>query len=134
VQPPEPDNSGGNQNYLTWRLSGNNISLWNDLHPSGGLFFLVEIDPNSANLEEVEIENGLKIFPVPFDSEITVELNAEQQFSTINVSNVSGATVLSKSFEPTNSINLDLSELPKGTYVLTVVLENGSSLHHEIIR
>lgn len=134
VQPPEPDNSGGNQNYLTWRLSGNNVSLWNDLHTSGGLFFLVEVDPNSASLEEVKNEAGLKVFPIPFESEITVELNAEQQFTRIDVSAVSGTSVISKSFEPTNSIDLDVSELPEGVYVLTIILENGSSLHREIIR
>lgn len=134
VQPPEPDNSGGNQNYLTWRLTGNNTSLWNDLHPSGGLYFLVEIDPNTATLEEGEIDNGLHVFPVPFESEITVELNGQEQFSHIEVSTISGASVISKSFEPTNSINLDLSELPEGTYLLTIILKNGSSLHREIIR
>jgi hypothetical protein len=98
---------------LTWRLSGNNISLWNDLHPSGGLFFLVEIDPNTSSLDANDIENELHVFPNPFETEITVELNKEQRFSNINVNSASGVLAISKSFEPTNSINLDVLALPK---------------------
>lgn len=133
TSPPEPDNSGGSQNYLTWRLSGNNVGLWNDLHAPSSLYFLVE-HTSSAGLEESKIEKSLNVFPVPFKDEITIEYSDAQFINKVEILTVTGQTLLSKEFEALMKVKLNLVDIPNGNYIIVGTLSNGEIVRSQITK
>ncbi len=133
VTPPEPDNSGGAQNYLTWRLSGNNTSLWNDLHAPASLYFLVEKDMSSASISEQNKANLLNIFPVPSSDKINLVSNSNASIEKVEVFNLSGQLVAANSFENSKKISLDLSKLDAGQYMLHIQLSDDQVIKKTIV-
>jgi hypothetical protein len=71
---------------------------------------------NSVN--EININNAVKIYPNPSTENIYV--NFEGIFSTINIINLQGKTML----QSTNK-NIDISSLENGIYIAQIITENG---------
>lgn len=133
VSPPEPDNSGGDQNYLTWRLTGNNTSLWNDLHAPSSLYFLVEKDMNSASISEQEGADLLSIYPVPSSNEINLVSNSNELIEQVDLFTHSGQLVATYLFESSKKATLNLSKLNAGQYLLNIHLSNDQIVKRTII-
>lgn len=133
VSPPEPDNSGGSQNYLTWRLTGNNTSLWNDLHAPSSLYFLVEIDMSGASISEKEDADLLSIYPVPSSNEINLTSNSNEIIEQVDIFTLSGQLVTTNLFENSKKVTLNLSKLDAGQYQLNIYLSNGQLVKKTIL-
>jgi len=74
---------------------------------------------------EADYDLNAIVYPNPVDSFITIQFN-EQLTHSINivVYDISGKLVLNKSLRPETSVNLDLSFLASGTYMLNITSEN----------
>ena len=133
VSPPEPDNSGGDQNWLTWRLTGNNTSLWNDLHAPSSLYFLVEKDISSASISETVNADLLSIYPVPSSDKINLASNSNELIEQVDVFTLSGQLVTTNLFENSKNVTLDLSKLDAGQYLLNIYLSNDQIIKKTIV-
>lgn len=133
VSPPEPDNSGGDQNYLTWRLTGNNTSLWNDLHAPSSLYFLVEKDVSSASISETDYTDLLNIYPIPSSNNINLASNSNELIEQVDVFTLSGQFVTTVIFENSEKVTLNLSKLEAGQYLLNIHMSNDQIVKKTII-
>jgi hypothetical protein len=77
----------------------------------------------SAGLEQEEKETFL-VYPNPSSKEITIQIENPFEKTTISLSDLFGRVVLTKTSENANSLNLDISMLNSGTYILTLNKRN----------
>ena len=71
--------------------------------------------------------DAIKLYPVPTQSQLTIEAPASVCLEQLNLTNLSGATVLQKTVSArTNITTLTVAELPKGIYVLTIQTDKGA--------
>lgn len=132
-------------------LGANSISYTDENPPEGMLYYQVAGIKNEAcqistlkntnenigisfsNIEDngfVDIKNNkqnyINVFPNPFESKLNInsDLFAIKQ---INITNIAGQTVISSEVYSSNT-SIDTENLNKGTYLITIILENGS--HH----
>ncbi|TVR77384.1 MAG: T9SS C-terminal target domain-containing protein [Chitinophagaceae bacterium] len=88
---------------------------------------------------ETQEKTIVKIYPNPAFSHITVEFSNTSTVSYIELTDLTGRTVL-KEIKPVNTYNsdgyskynLDLSNFASGMYILNVTLEDGESIHSKI--
>lgn len=132
VTPPEPDNSGGSQNYLTWRLTGNNTSLWNDLHAPSSLYFLIEKDMSSASISPLEYD-PITVYPVPSSDETNLTSSSNELIKKVEIVNLSGQIIATHSFVNSKNVMLDLSDLGRGQYILQVQFDNDRIIRKTIV-
>lgn len=84
----------------------------------------IELVPNSK-----ESEIGLRAYPNPFVSRLTLELNNNQNH--IRITNIAGQTVYSSVGQ--NTIDIDVLEWPTGIYFVNVMNDQNKSLAIEKI-
>ena len=82
--------------------------------------WLIELD---FNLSVKTIRNNLKldVFPVPSSTYLNFSIPMKGVTSNISLINIMGSVVLSKTNTNGESESIDVSNLPKGTYILKVV-------------
>lgn len=72
----------------------------------------------TTSINEIAKNNAVKIYPNP--STENIHVNYEGDFSTINIINLQGKTIL----QSTNK-NIDISSLENGIYIAQIITENG---------
>lgn len=65
-----------------------------------------------------ETANELKIFPNPVSDQLRVEFGQEVENGTVSLLNLMGQTLISRSVLTSNSMTIDVSDLPAGSYIL----------------
>jgi len=85
-------------------------------------------DFNSLS-EKVECE--IEIYPNP--ASVKINLNADQPLQSVAVIDVSGRTVLLKNLNFNKNCSLELTELPKGYYVLKLTAASGIQVSKKVI-
>ncbi len=63
-------------------------------------------------------DNAWTVFPVPADSNI--EISSNEAFSRIEIMDLTGKIIRTQQVEPTKNLNLDVSELQSGNYILKI--------------
>ena len=81
----------------------------------------ISVDPTA--LSELLAEGLINIYPNPVTDNLTIEVAEELNEVTVVVFNLLGQEVLSTVLTETTSV--DVSELPNGTYIATIVSDNG---------
>jgi hypothetical protein len=71
-----------------------------------------------TSVNEVAKNNAIKIYPNPSNENIFI--NYEGDFSTINIINLQGKTILQSTTK-----NIDISGLENGIYIAHIITENG---------
>lgn len=75
---------------------------------------------------EPDWADALKIYPVPAQTQLTVDVPTSVVIEQLNLANVTGATVFQQTVSVrTNRTTIALGTLPKGVYVLTVQTNKG---------
>ena len=74
---------------------------------------------------------AFKIYPNPTTGQLNYELNNNYQVEEITIFNAVGQAV--KQFQPMNSI-IDLSDLSKGIYFVSVTLDSGEILMEKVVK
>lgn len=76
-----------------------------------------------VGISNLERNQFASIYPNPNKGHFTVKANSSNQFNTIEIYNLLGKRVISSSFGD-NSIEIDISNQPKGVYLLKIVSNN----------
>ncbi|QTN38285.1 T9SS type A sorting domain-containing protein [Cryomorphaceae bacterium] len=92
---------------------------------TGGRFSYYENVDIGMGVEEQEIE--VSVFPNPTDGHLDLEF-MEHQTGTAHVVDLLGKKLMSKRFEESDGIRLDLGQVATGQYFIQIETENGSSL------
>ncbi len=118
------------------KLSSGNYILFfhkhNDL-PVGGEVFthILEFTVLSETyLMEQENKREINIYPNPAKEIIRIELVKDKTINTIKLFSIDGKLV--KTYPKSNSL-LDISDIPKGQYLLFIRFNNGSVIKQKII-
>jgi hypothetical protein len=81
-----------------------------------------------------ELESNLKIYPNPFNSQITIDLGNFYENTTIIIHDTIGKQIYQNSFSGNQLVINNLSSLPSGMYIATLTTENGTSITKKIIK
>lgn len=81
-------------------------------------------DANSLSVDEMNRDFGI-VYPNPASDELTVSLNQDYGKAALSIVDVAGRQVYVNSLS-SSSMNLDVSELKTGQYILFLEFENGS--------
>lgn len=114
--------------------------------PEGpGIFqeFLVECRNNNevvltynGALSTNEFESvQAKIYPVPFNDQLSIVLNKSEQIKKVSLVDINGKVVFERNpNEPSNILNLDLFDLSSGVYFLNIITENNMSVWKKVLK
>jgi hypothetical protein len=95
-------------------------------------YFNLMQNPYQATVDPVDPR--IRIFPVPSDGRISIGLNStDMKITSVEVHNLSGMRVFYKNFEDAGSMELDLTGLGAGMYILKINEKHGCSAHKIII-
>ncbi len=109
--------------------NGAGFGLWVAL-PAGGA--LIELQ-NVTSVEEVNTIEA-NIFPVPASNELNIMLNEAGDYS-YEVMDITGKVIAKNSVAGSNRIELNVSELPNGQYVIRLIQNDQTSSHRfQIVR
>jgi len=111
---------GGNGVYsfqlsLNCSLKSNN----NFLKVSDQLFF----DAGQVGIIEVTNEMEVGVYPNPFNEQISISVEVLDSY-TVSLYDISGKIVITKNYSATDLMTLDVKDLSKGQYILTIQNEN----------
>lgn len=98
---------------------------------------VVQFTKVTASLEESQKEHNMSIYPNPSSDFIKVNLGDKLNSNeyTVEVHNVYGQKVLQQSFLGSEEITMNVKDLPKGNYIVTVVNSDSStSLQQKFIK
>jgi aminopeptidase N len=94
----------------------------------------IEVDPNfwliqksfiNTGIEEINFSSSFCIFPNPANNKITISNNGFSSKETlVSVFNMQGQQMMSAQFKNQNTIELDVSRLTKGIYIVKIQSEN----------
>lgn len=73
----------------------------------------------------------LLVYPNPTYGNLTIQVPEEEKINTISIFSVQGKLIKS---EKTGNPNIDISELPKGIYILSGVFEDGTFINQKITK
>jgi len=87
--------------------------------------FNITVD-ESTSVDEKEIAAKINVFPIPTKDVLTIDLStADKKFTSMTITNINGQKMMTKDIN--NSIlNVDVSQLPTGIYILNIQNENYS--------
>lgn len=83
----------------------------------------VKVDMNDLSTSEVK-NTDLKIYPNPSDGRFIIEAKSSIHSLKAEVYDVSGKLIFKNDFK-TNKVDLNLTQYPKGTYILNLLDNNG---------
>jgi hypothetical protein len=86
---------------------------------------LMEFDVKGATSIEDRSNGNLNIYPNPADEQLCIEINEPVQKLNLEVYSITGQLVMNRSFQNTGHIDLDISGLTKGIYIVKVNTERG---------
>ena len=98
-------------------------SSGNDYLAKAGAFYVFE-DTSTMSNNSINVSVGVKIFPNPFSGSIAVELGRNFLEVELNVYNIFGSEILSKHYANVNQMDLELSDLASGFYILKIYSGN----------
>jgi hypothetical protein len=79
-----------------------------------------------------ELETSAKaVYPNPANGEITVSTTSK--FNNINIIDITGKTVVSKSYNEENISRIDVSRLPAGVYTIMVGTATGEQIREKLV-
>lgn len=112
-------NSNHTQTYTAWDYNpyqGKSYYRLSQVDENGSIQYL-KVASVFAESAESLIK---KVYPLPFSSNLTIELNENMNEVQINLFNTIGQSVFSTSSKNNSTIQLSLEHLPRGIYFLTV--------------
>lgn len=83
---------------------------------------------------DFELESNLKIYPNPFNSQITFDLGNSYENVTVLIHDITGKQLYKNSFSGNQLVINNLGNLPSGMYVATLTTENGTSITKKIVK
>lgn len=90
----------------------------------------------SVGIDGITIESGVRIYPNPVVDVLHLAFGFSDSSVAMNVYSISGAKVLGHkaAVAEGDTVDMDMSRLPAGTYVLSVVTSEGASAAYIVIK
>ena len=98
---------------------------------------LAELVRNHKRSNGVDHANGyneFSVYPNPNSGSFFIENLGNSTAATVSITDVQGKEVYSTSFNTNNRINVDMNNLEKGMYMVTVKSENGVQIENVIVQ
>ncbi len=111
----EPDNFNGTQDAMGLALTNWPLGVagqWNDINETNRLYFVIEYQYNTTNVNKVEKDQSFKVFPNPSNGETNITAIKKD---ILSIYNNAGILVETVDVEP-GSNTIDFSHLSEGTY------------------
>ena len=102
-----------------------NRATQNILKVSDQIYYHSDLIGSALTNGIFENDLEIKIYPVPFNNEINIELNKVDNYN-VSVFDLSGKLVVSQNNNNTNQISLQLNSIAKGQYI--VVIKNDTQI------
>jgi hypothetical protein len=83
---------------------------------------------------DFELESNLKIYPNPFNSQITFDFGNSYENVTVLIHDITGKQLYKNSFSGNQLVVNNLGNIPSGIYVATLTTENGTSITKKIVK
>ncbi|MEZ5016828.1 MAG: GEVED domain-containing protein [Flavipsychrobacter sp.] len=77
------------------------------------------------DVKNVVVDKGVKIYPNPAKNNVVIELTDGISINEINIVNVLGASVYKQGITNSNKINIDISNMPVGNYIVRMNTDDG---------
>ena len=91
----------------------------------------VELTTN-LNVEENELSN-VDAYPNPANNMVTIPLNGFVGHGTVDIMDISGKIISSKTVNANNLISIDVSDIANGNYIFDLKLQDGRSTKFNIV-
>lgn len=95
---------------------------------------VVQAACDNLSASDFELESNLKIYPNPFNSQITFDLGNPYENISVVIHDITGKQLYQNSFSGNQLVINNLGNLPSGIYVATVTTENGTSIIKKIVK
>ncbi|CAM4017215.1 MULTISPECIES: zinc-dependent metalloprotease [Flavobacterium] len=113
--------------------NGSSYTLTNyayNTEPNGTIY-----TPSTLSGSDFDNDNNFSIYPNPFNTSFTIELNNESSTTTVIVSTLLGQEVFNRTFNNSaNEINIDLNTLSKGIYLVKIIDDKGTMKTKKVIK
>jgi len=114
-------------------LNTNNISISNNATGCESIA-VVQAACDTLSSTDFELESNLKIYPNPFNSQITFDFGNSYENVTVLIYDITGKQLYKNSFSGNQLVVNNLGNLPSGIYVATLTTENGTSITKKIVK
>jgi hypothetical protein len=118
--------SGSLQSVTAHSISPGTTQVLSTLNPTLTALTLIPLVCTNVGIEEIEIRNSMVIYPNPTNTEINVSFD-EQEETYINIYSLTGQMVKKALYNKNEKI--DISNLARSTYFLTITNKNNNILH-----
>lgn len=127
---------GGLNIYLPSQAAGNGLSQ--DLKIDNFRFYEAPITEteiaslyneknNTVGVEDIELSENMSIYPNPTNDNFSIDMGKNIEQLDVQVSNISGEKLYSKSYNNSQKVNLSLNDSPAGVYFVTIVADGVQS-------
>ena len=85
-------------------------------------------DNSYVGLSNLENKLSMSVYPNPAKEQVSISFNADNKDYTINLVDITGRTLITKSYSSLNGsqvIDLPLNDISAGNYMITIASENG---------
>jgi len=83
--------------------------------------FTVAFEGDILNVEDISLENSLRLFPNPTSRNVSISFSSNQQVNTISLMNINGVVIRNYDLTTTqNAQKLDISNISSGIYLVRV--------------
>lgn len=127
---------GGLDIYLPSQATGNGISQ--DLKIDNFRFYEFPITQtditalyneknNTVGVEDIESSENISIYPNPTNDNFSIDMGKNIEQLEVQISNISGKKLYSKSYNNSQKVNLSLNDSPAGVYFITIIADGVQS-------
>lgn len=92
----------------------------------------VELTTSLSNIENNELSN-IDAYPNPANNMVTIPLNGFVGNGTVNIMDLTGKIISSKTVNANNLISIDVSNIANGNYIFDLKLQDGRSTKFNIV-
>jgi hypothetical protein len=94
---------------------------------------LVRDDSSAMGINEIINDHLLNIYPNPVSNSCTISFNCSISQATVGVYNLLGSKVKEINASNSSSIEIDLSDVPNGIYILSATTDKGITFNKKLI-
>ncbi len=88
---------------------------------------------NTLTIHDADISHHVTIYPIPFSDEVSIKARGLGSIEIlVEILNTNGWVVANYSGEFNNEVTMDVSELPRGTYVIFVYHEGQTICRRQV--
>lgn len=137
----EPDNYLNNQDGVAIALNNwpqgigswplGNAGQWNDLAITNKLYFVIEYPITTINHKLSN--NSIILYPNPTRNYVTIQ-NTKKDWQKITIYTITGETLLTQKTKEEETIKINLSNYPKGIYIIECINNKGEIKKNKIIK